>query len=164
MGASKGLKGTLAGQAGAPLAEGETLTSKNGHHLTASDRAWTSTNTPIQPGLTSACSTGRGAHHMVPHAHQRLDQDVAVQQHEGAHELVGAGLTLLPQPATAANQLCMGHLHSTTTITPHSHCTYVFSIYKDAPSKDQIVGTAGYLTKSIEGPLDSNLEINNDVE
>ena len=32
------------------------------------------------------------------------------------------------------------------------------------PSKDQIVETAGYLTKSIEGPLDNNLEINNDVE
>ena len=52
---------------------------------------------------------------MVPQAHQGLDQDVAMQQHEGAHELIGAGLPLLPQPATAAHQLCMRHLHSTTS-------------------------------------------------
>ena len=50
---------------------------------------------------------------MVPHANQCLDQNVAVQQHQAAHELVGAGLPLLPQPATAVHQLSMGHLHFT---------------------------------------------------
>ena len=52
---------------------------------------------------------------MVPHANQGFDQDVAVQQHEAAHELGGGGLALLPQPPTAAHQLSMGHLHFTTT-------------------------------------------------
>ena len=83
---------------------------------------------PMQPGVTSACMTRRGAHHVVPHAHQGLDQDIAVQQHEGAHELVGAGLPLLPQLPTAAHQLCMSHLHSAPTINPHEHYTHGFSV------------------------------------
>lgn len=48
---------------------------------------------------------------MVPHAHQSLDQDVAVQQHQAAHELRGAGPALCSQPLTAAHQLLMRHLH-----------------------------------------------------
>lgn len=42
-------------------------------------------------------------HLVVGHAHEGLDQDVAVQQQEGSHELVGAGLAPLPQPLAAAH-------------------------------------------------------------
>ena len=57
---------------------------------------------------------------MVGHAHKGLDQDVAVEQHEGAHELVGAGLALLSQPLAAAHQLGMRHLHTTTSTSDNN--------------------------------------------
>ena len=40
---------------------------------------------------------------MVSHAHEGLDQDVAVQQHEGMHEGGGRGPALLPQAPTAGH-------------------------------------------------------------
>lgn len=57
---------------------------------------------------------GGGADLVVPHAHQSLHQDVAVQQHQAAHELRGAGPALCPQPLTATHQLLMCHLHPNT--------------------------------------------------
>ncbi len=57
---------------------------------------------------------------VIPHAHQSLDQDVAVQQHEAAHELGGAGPALVPQPLTATHQLLMSHLHPDTHLLIHS--------------------------------------------
>jgi len=57
---------------------------------------------------------------VIPHAYQSLDQDVAVQQHEAAHELSGAGPALLPQPLTATHQLLMRHLHPGTHSFIHS--------------------------------------------
>ena len=49
---------------------------------------------------------------MVAHTHQGLDQDIAVQQHESAHELSGACPALLPQPLSATHQLLMRHLQN----------------------------------------------------
>lgn len=70
---------------------------------------------------------------MVPHADQGFDQDVAVQQHEAAHELGGGGLALLPQPPTASHQLSMGHLHFTTASDLLAHNLEVNMMRSEPP-------------------------------